>query len=74
MQEAEVLFEGQRSKGAGVVQFADVAEAETAIGAPRFFTSLALTLTISQRSSWATSTAGVLSVRSMRWHCDPSNS
>ncbi|KZV98163.1 RNA-binding domain-containing protein [Exidia glandulosa HHB12029] len=29
--EAEVLFEGQRSKGAGVVQFADVTEAETAI-------------------------------------------
>lgn len=31
VQEAEVLFEGQRSKGAGVVQFADAAEAETAI-------------------------------------------
>ena len=29
---AEILFEGTRSKGAGVVQFAQVAEAETAIG------------------------------------------
>jgi hypothetical protein len=30
---AEILFDGARSKGAGVVQFAQVAEAETAIGA-----------------------------------------
>ena len=30
---AEILFDGTRSKGAGVVQFAQVAEAETAIGA-----------------------------------------
>lgn len=29
---AEILFDGTRSKGAGVVQFAQVAEAETAIG------------------------------------------
>ena len=29
---AEILFEGARSKGCGVVQFAQVAEAETAIG------------------------------------------
>ena len=29
---AEILFEGTRSKGCGVVQFAQVAEAETAIG------------------------------------------
>ena len=29
---AEILFEGTRSKGAGVVQFAQVGEAETAIG------------------------------------------
>jgi len=29
--EAEVLFEGGRSKGTGVVQFATVQEAETAI-------------------------------------------
>ena len=37
---AEILFDGTRSKGAGVVQFAQVAEAETAIGAslsPHFF-------------------------------------
>jgi hypothetical protein len=30
---AEILFDGTRSKGAGVVQFGQVAEAETAIGA-----------------------------------------
>ena len=30
---AEILFDGTRSKGAGVVQFAQVAEPETAIGA-----------------------------------------
>jgi hypothetical protein len=30
---AEILFDGTRSKGAGVVQFAQVPEAETAIGA-----------------------------------------
>ena len=30
---AEILFDGTQSKGAGVVQFAQVAEAETAIGA-----------------------------------------
>jgi len=30
---AEILFDGTRSKGAGVVQFSQVAEAETAIGA-----------------------------------------
>ena len=29
---AEILFDGTRSKGAAVVQFAQVAEAETAIG------------------------------------------
>jgi hypothetical protein len=29
---AEILFDGTRSKGCGVVQFAQVAEAETAIG------------------------------------------
>ena len=29
---AEILYEGSRSKGAGVVQFAQVPEAETAIG------------------------------------------
>ena len=29
---AEILYDGSRSKGAGVVQFAQVAEAETAIG------------------------------------------
>ena len=30
---AEILFDGTRSKGCGVVQFAQVQEAETAIGA-----------------------------------------
>ena len=29
---AEILFDGTRSKGCGVVQFAQVSEAETAIG------------------------------------------
>ena len=29
---AEILFDGPRSKGCGVVQFSQVAEAETAIG------------------------------------------
>jgi hypothetical protein len=29
---AEILFDGTRSKGCGVVQFSQVAEAETAIG------------------------------------------
>jgi RNA recognition motif. (a.k.a. RRM, RBD, or RNP domain) len=29
---AEILFDGTRSKGAGVVQFGQVTEAETAIG------------------------------------------
>jgi len=29
---AEILFDGTRSKGCGVVQFAQTAEAETAIG------------------------------------------
>ena len=29
---AEILFDGTRSKGCGVVQFAQVQEAETAIG------------------------------------------
>lgn len=30
---AEILFDGTRSKGCGVVQFAQIGEAETAIGA-----------------------------------------
>ena len=29
---AEILFEGTRSKGCGVVQFSQIPEAETAIG------------------------------------------
>lgn len=29
---AEILFDGTRSKGCGVVQFAQIGEAETAIG------------------------------------------
>lgn len=33
---AEILFDGTRSKGCGVVQFAQVGEAETAIGAFTF--------------------------------------
>ena len=33
---AEILFDGTRSKGCGVVQFAQVAEAETAIGMIQF--------------------------------------
>lgn len=33
---AEILFEGTRSKGCGVVQFGQTAEAETAIGVFRF--------------------------------------
>jgi RNA recognition motif. (a.k.a. RRM, RBD, or RNP domain) len=37
---AEILFDGTRSKGAGVVQFAQVAEAETAIGASSLSISL----------------------------------
>ena len=32
VEQAEILFDGTRSKGAGVVQFAQTAEAETAIG------------------------------------------
>jgi RNA recognition motif len=32
VEQAEILFEGARSKGAGVVQFSQVSEAETAIG------------------------------------------
>lgn len=37
MEQAEILFEGARSKGAGVVQFSQVSEAETAIGKPILF-------------------------------------
>jgi len=33
---AEILFEGTRSKGCGVVQFGQISEAETAIGALGF--------------------------------------
>jgi hypothetical protein len=33
---AEILFDGTRSKGMGVVQFAQVTEAETAIGEDYF--------------------------------------
>lgn len=32
VEQAEILFEGARSKGAGVVQFSQTTEAETAIG------------------------------------------
>lgn len=34
---AEILFDGTRSKGCGVVQFSQTAEAETAIGLSSFF-------------------------------------
>ena len=37
---AEILFEGTRSKGCGVVQFSQVQEAETAIGKPLKISSL----------------------------------
>jgi hypothetical protein len=37
---AEILFDGTRSKGCGVVQFAQVAEAETAIGSSLNFSAL----------------------------------
>ena len=33
---AEILFEGTRSKGCGVVQFSQIPEAETAIGGSTF--------------------------------------
>ena len=32
VEQAEILYDGTRSKGSGVVQFAHVEEAETAIG------------------------------------------
>lgn len=32
VEQAEILYDGTRSKGAGVVQFTHVEEAETAIG------------------------------------------
>lgn len=32
MQQAEILYEGNRSKGMGIVQFEQIDEAETAIG------------------------------------------
>lgn len=32
VEQAEILYDGSRSKGAGVVQFSTVEEAETAIG------------------------------------------
>jgi hypothetical protein len=40
---AEILFDGTRSKGCGVVQFAQTAEAETAIGTSSAFSLLAHT-------------------------------
>ena len=63
---AEILFDGTRSKGAGVVQFAQLAEAETAIGAcvpffKNFFVSEAIR-GVSQLSSSSTCTAGGLSM------------
>ena len=38
---AEILFEGTRSKGCGVVQFAQVQEAEVAIGESNYDSRLA---------------------------------
>ena len=46
---AEILYEGTRSKGCGVVQFAQVAEAETAIG------ELLYCVVVSLQSSWSLS-------------------
>ena len=61
---AEILFDGTRSKGAGVVQFAQVAEAETAIGA--FLSSRVFFVSEAsgglQLSSSSTCTAGGLSM------------
>ena len=37
VEQAEILYEGTRSKGAGVVQFAHIEEAETAIGTQSLF-------------------------------------
>ena len=36
---AEILYDGTRSKGAGVVQFSQAEEAETAIGVSHFIIS-----------------------------------
>lgn len=40
VEQAEILYDGTRSKGAGVVQFAHVVEAETAIGTSSAFDPL----------------------------------
>jgi len=47
---AEVLFEGGRSKGVGVIEFETVEEAETAIG---MLLSLSKTLAFLYRLTWA---------------------
>ena len=44
---AEILFDGTRSKGCGVVQFSQIAEAETAIGNANASDMLAAQLTCS---------------------------
>jgi hypothetical protein len=50
---AEILFEGTRSKGCGVVQFSQIPEAETAIGMDQFLFLLDtdFILIVSQRNS-----------------------
>ena len=49
---AEILFEGTRSKGMGVVQFSNIPEAETAIGQCSCYVGLLrLTLSITQPNS-----------------------
>ena len=46
----EILSDGTRSKGAGVVQFAQVTEAETVIGMSFFFFPLVLFISTTKRA------------------------
>lgn len=50
--EAEILFEGGRSKGVGVVQFATVGEAETAIAKFNTYVYGGRSLEIEFNRSW----------------------
>lgn len=52
VEEAEMLFEGGRSKGAGVVQFATVEEAETAIAKFQGYTYGGRPLDIDYNARW----------------------
>lgn len=60
---AEILFEGTRSKGCGVVQFAVVAEAETAIGKLNAFFQTSINLPVLQPNSKLTCMVDDLWVR-----------